>query len=390
MKKMLLIFSAAVSLGLASCGKKTETAPTETQDTVKTEVKVTKDAFGKLPDGTEVFRYTLKNANGLEMQVINYGGIVTSFKMPDKNGVSEDIVLGYDSLSSYLKETPYFGALVGRYGNRIAKGKFSIDGVVYDGLAKNNNGQHLHGGVKGFDKVFWNIEPVESVDGAAIKLTYLSKDGEEGYPGNLNIEVLYTLTDGNEWQIRYKATTDKKTVVNLTQHTYFNLSGNAKSDILKHELYLKSDQFVPVDKVLIPTGKLELVKGTPFDFNAATAIGARIKDKHPQLKNGFDGYDHCWVLSSTDSVKLAGSLSEPTSGRLVEVYTTEPGIQFYSGNFLDGKLIGKGGVAYQRNYGLCLETEHFPDSPNQPSFPSVLLEPGKTYETYTAYRFSAK
>lgn len=390
MKKMFLVLSAAALLGLASCGKKAEpAAPAEDSVTVA-DVKVTKDSFGKLADGTEVFRYTLKNANGIEMQVINYGGIVTALKAPDKNGVLEDIVLGYDSLSSYIKETPYFGAIVGRYGNRIAKGKFTIDGVTYDKLAKNNNGQHLHGGVKGFDKVFWNIEPIASSDGAAIKLTYLSKDGEEGYPGNLNIEVTYTLTDSNEWQIRYKATTDKKTIVNLTQHTYFNLSGNGKRDILGHELYLKSDQFVPVDKVLIPTGKLELVKGTPFDFNAATAVGARIKESHPQLKNGYDGYDHCWVLSSTDSVKLAGSLVDPTSGRMLEIYTTEPGIQFYSGNFLDGSLTGKGGVVYKRNYGLCLETEHFPDSPNQPSFSSVLLAPGETYETYTAYRFSAK
>jgi len=349
---------------------------------------VVKDTFGTLPDGKIVYRFTLKNDNGVEMQVINYGGIITSLKTPDKNGSVEDIVLGYDSLSGYLKSSPYFGALIGRYGNRIAKGKFKIDGTEYT-IAGNNNGQHLHGGLKGFDKVYWEIEPLESSEGPALKLTYQSKDTEEGYPGNLNSEVVYTLTNDNELKIDYKATTDKKTIVNLTQHTYFNLTGNVKGDILNHELYLKADEFVPVDKVLIPTGKLEIVKNTPFDFTVATPIGKRIGDKHVQLTNGL-GYDHCWVLSSKDSVKLAGSLFEPNSGRLVEVYTTEPGIQFYSGNFLDGTLTGKGGVVYKKHYGLCLETEHFPDSPNQASFPTTLLEPGQTYQTHTTYRFSAK
>jgi aldose 1-epimerase len=393
MKNNFLTLLAVVMMATVSCNKKTnQTDNAVAADSTKeTSVSnIVKENFGKLGDGTPVFRYTLKNANGIEMQVMNYGGIITSLKTPDKNGVKEDIVLGYDSLSDYLKASPYFGALIGRYGNRIANGKFTLDGKVYDGLAKNNNGQTLHGGVKGFDKVFWNIEEMESADGPALKLTYLSKDGEEGFPGNLNVEVHYTLTNNDELKIDYRATTDKKTVVNLTQHTYFNLTGNAKTDILNHQLYLKADEYLPVDKVLIPTGKLEMVKGSPFDFNVATAIGARINEKHPQLKNGFDGYDHCWVLSSKDSVKLVGSLYEPVSGRMVETYTTEPGVQFYSGNFLDGKLTGKGGVVYKRNYGLCLETQHYPDSPNKEAFPSTVLEPGAVYQTHTTYRFTAK
>lgn len=387
MKKCFPLLLAVVIISVSACKQKTETTSTPV-DSTAADSKVVKDTFGILEDGKTVFRYTLKNEHGLEMQVINYGGIITSFKVPDKNGTLEDIVLGYDSLSQYLKSSPYFGALIGRYGNRIAKGKFKIDGTEYT-VAGNNNGQHLHGGLKGFDKVYWDIEPVESSEGKALKLTYVSKDGEEGYPGTLTTEVIYTLTNNDEWKIDYKATTDKKTIINLTQHTYFNLTGNTSGDILGHELYLKADEFVPVDKVLIPTGKLEIVKNTPFDFTVATSVGKRINEKHPQLTNGL-GYDHCWVLSSKDSVKLAGSLYEPTSGRMMEVYTTEPGIQFYSGNFLDGTLTGKGGVAYKKHYGLCLETEHYPDSPNQPSFPSTVLEPGATYQTHTTYRFSVK
>jgi aldose 1-epimerase len=385
-KSFPLLFAAVIAM-IAACKQKTET-PAEPAADSTAATQIVKDTFGTLPDGKIVYRFTLKNDKGVEMQVINYGGIITSLKTPDKNGKVEDVVLGYDSLSGYLKSSPYFGALIGRYGNRIAKGKFKIDGTEYT-VAGNNNGQHLHGGLKGFDKVYWDIEPMESSDGPALKLTYDSKDMEEGYPGNLHSEVVYTLTNDNELKLDYKATTDKKTIVNLTQHTYFNLTGNVKGDILNHELYLKADEFVPVDKVLIPTGKLEIVKNTPFDFTVATPIGKRIGEKNAQLTNGR-GYDHCWVLSSKDSVKLAGSLFEPVSGRLVEVYTTEPGIQFYSGNFLDGTLTGKGGVVYKQHYGVCLETEHFPDSPNQASFPSTLLEPGKTYQTHTTYRFSAK
>lgn len=342
--------------------------------------------FGKLPDGQSVTEYTITNKNGISVSVINYGAIITALKTPGKQGESEDIVLGYDSLSGYLDErTPYFGAVVGRYGNRIAKGKFTLDGQEYT-LAQNNNGQHLHGGLKGFDKVFWNIEDVGN---NTLKLTYLSKDGEEGYPGNLSITIIYALTDDNELKISYEAVTDKKTVVNLTQHSYFNLSGNTKRDILDHELTLYADKFVPVTDVLIPTGKLADVAGTPFDFNTPTAIGARVNDNHPQLKTG-GGYDHCWVLSSPDSLKHAATVYEPASGRVLEVFTTEPGIQFYCGNFLDGSLTGKFNTVYAHRYGLALETQHFPDSPNQKDFPSTVLNPGEVYKTYTTFKFSVR
>lgn len=338
-----------------------------------------------MPNGQEIYEYTLTNASSIEVRVINYGGIITSLKTSDKNGVLEDIVLGHDSLSGYLKATPYFGAIVGRYGNRIANGKFTLDGKEYS-LAQNDHGQHLHGGVSGFDKVFWNIEPLND---KSLKLTYLSKDMEEGYPGNLNIEVIYTLTDNNELKIDYKATTDKKTIVNLTQHSYFNLTGNVKRDILDHEVTLFADQFVPVNNVLIPTGELKDVSGTPFDFRKQTAVGLRTNEKDQQLEFG-KGYDHCWVLSSKDSVKYAASVYEPVSGRVVDVYTTEPGIQLYCGNFLDGSITGKQNVVYKHRYGFCLETEHFPDSPNQNKFPSTELSPGEIYRTQTTYTFSAR
>ncbi|HEY9006823.1 MAG TPA: aldose epimerase family protein [Ohtaekwangia sp.] len=387
--RKLIVYTLFVSIMMSQACKKKEEAQAPAADTVAVaKASVTQAPFGKLPDGQEVSIYTLKNKNGIEMQVINYGAIVTSLKTPDKNGTLEDIVLGFDSLSTYLKGSPFFGAIVGRYGNRIGKGKFKLDGKEYT-LAQNNNGQHLHGGIKGFDKVFWNIEEVPSTEGVALKLTYLSKDGEEGYPGNLSVEVIYTLTDDNQWKIDYKATTDKKTIVNLTQHSYFNLTGNVKRDILDHQITLNADKLVPVDKVLIPTGELKDVTNTPFDFRTATAIGARINEKDQQLEFG-GGYDHCWVLSSKDSVKMAASVYEPTSGRVLEVYTTEPAIQFYCGNFLDGSLTGKGGVTYKHRYGLCLETEHYPDSPNKPNFPSVVLSPGETYSTSTTYKFLTK
>jgi aldose 1-epimerase len=381
----LLLFVSLVF----SCQQKRETTEAPADHSTPTADTMVKESFGKLPDGREVYRYTLKNKNGIEMQVINYGGIVTSLKVPDKNGHGEDIVLGYDSLSDYVRSNPYFGALIGRYGNRIAGGKFKLEGNEYT-LAQNNNGQHLHGGVKGFDKVFWDIEEQQSNDGQALKLTYVSEDMEEGYPGRLSVTVLYTLRDNNEWHIAYSATTDKATVVNLTQHTYFNLTGNVKRDILDHVLMLAADRFLPVDQYLIPTGQLQPVKGIPFDFTTPTAIGARINDNHPQLKVG-KGYDHCWVLSApNDPKRLAATLFDPSSGRFMEVYTTEPGIQFYSGNFLDGSNKGKNGVVYQHRYGLCLETQHFPDSPNRPAFPSVVLKPGEEYKTETTYKFSVK
>jgi aldose 1-epimerase len=343
------------------------------------------DTFGIMPEGTVVKSYTLLNKNKMEMAVINYGGIITSLKVPDKNGVLEDVVLGFDSLDDYLNHSPYFGAIIGRYGNRIANGKFQLDGKEYS-LAQNNNGQHLHGGPQGFDKQFWNVEPTDTQEGKALKLTYVSEDMQEGYPGNLSVEVIYILTDNNELKIYYSAKTDKKTIINLTQHSYFNLSGNTKADILSHQLEIRADQFVPINKVLIPTGRLQDVAGTPFDFRTSKTVGANINDKDEQLINGL-GYDHCWVLSSKDKEKFAAALYDPASGRVMKMYTTEPGVQFYSGNFLDGTLKGKYGVTYKKHYGLCLESEHFPDSPNQHSFPSVVLNPGETYKTYTMYAF---
>jgi len=366
-----------------SCKQSSEQRPAST-DSVTVAAVPRQESYGKLADGRDVQQFILTNKQGVEMKVINYGGIITSLRVPDRQGVLEDVVLGFDSLSSYETSSPYFGALIGRYGNRIAGGRFQLDGQTYT-LAQNNNGEHLHGGIKGFDKVFWDISRAQAADGQALYLRYVSPDGEEGYPGTLYVEVVYILTDDNELKITYKATTDKKTIVNLTQHTYFNLTGN-KQDILGHELTLYADKFLPVNKTLIPTGELKPVEGTPFDFRKPVTVGARIQEKDEQLLIG-KGYDHCWVLSSSDSLKLAATLYEPTSGRVVEVRTTEPGIQFYSGNFLDGTLTGKGGVVYPQRFGLCLETEHFPDSPHRPAFPSVVLEPGAVYQTTTSYKF---
>lgn len=345
-----------------------------------------KVSFGTLPDGSPVSLYTLTNKNGLEAQITNYGGILVSLRVPDKSGNFADIVLGYDSLSQYVTgNNPYFGALIGRYGNRIGKGTFTLNGTKYT-LAANNGENHLHGGIKGFDKVLWTVNEKES-NGSKLVLSYVSKDGEEGYPGTLTATVTYSLTDKNELRLDYKATTDKPTVVNLTHHSYFNLAGAGSGDILKHVLSINAAKFTPIDKGLIPTGELRDVKGTPMDFLTPTAIGARINEKDDQLIFA-GGYDHNWVLNRTsDSLSLAASVTEATSGRKMEVWTTEPGIQFYSGNFLDGTNIGKGGVKYLHRYGFCLETQHFPDSPNKPQFPSTVLNPGETYKSTTVYRF---
>ncbi|HOY06068.1 MAG TPA: aldose epimerase family protein [Saprospiraceae bacterium] len=351
---------------------------------------IEKALFGNLPDGTTADLYTLRNAQGMTVRITNFGGIITSWTAPDKNGKYEDVVLGCDSLAGYLRGTPFFGALIGRYGNRIAKGKFTLDSTVYS-LATNNIGNHLHGGIKGFDKVLWTATAMEGEE-PALKLTYLSKDGEEGYPGNLSVEVIYTLQKDNSLSIRYFATTDKPTVVNLTNHSYFNLASAGKSDILGHELMLNTPMFLPVDSTLIPTGELKPVKGTVFDFTQPTKIGARIDDVSDiQIKYGL-GYDHCWVTakSATNVLELIATLHAPVSGRYMEVLTTEPAVQFYSGNFLDGKVIGKGGTPYQHRSGLCLETQHYPDSPNKPAFPSTVLRPGETYKTTTVYRFVRK
>ena len=309
-------------------------------------------------------------------------------KRRTKNGNLEDVVLGFDSLSSYVKNNPFFGCIVGRYGNRIAKGKFKLDDQTYT-LAINNGENHLHGGLKGFDKVVWAGDSYNTPDGAVLKLTYTSKDLEEGYPGNLQTEVTYTLTNENELKIDYKATTDKKTIVNLTNHSYFNLSGNTKTDILNHVLSLAASKFLPVDKGLIPTGELKDAKGTPFDFTTPHVIGERINEKDQQLQFG-GGYDHCWIFDDADKLSPKATVYDSTSGRFLEVFTTEPAVQFYSGNFLNGSVTGRFNTVYTKRFGLCLETQHYPDSPNQPSFPSTVLNPGDVYTSQTIYKFSVK
>ena len=342
-----------------------------------------KQPFGTA-DGKEVTLYTLRSETGMEATIATYGGTIVSLKVPDRNGVG-DVVLGYDSLSSYVAASPYFGCLIGRYGNRIARGKFTLDGQEYS-LATNNGVNHLHGGMKGFDKVVWTVDSAASAEGSTLVLTYVSRDGEEGYPGTLSIRVTYTLK-GNELGIAYEATTDAPTIVNLTQHSYFSLAGPGEGDILGHELMIAADRFTPIDSTLIPTGELRDVAGTPFDFRTPVRIGARIGETNEQLTFGL-GYDHNWVLSKEPGYGLAARVTEPVSGRVMEVYTTEPGLQFYSGNFLDGTNIGKGGKAYRYRYGFCLETQHYPDSPNQKAFPTTVLRPGEKYATRTAYRFS--
>jgi aldose 1-epimerase len=353
------------------------------------EAKVMKQAFGKTADGTLIDLYVLTNKNGMEAAITNYGGIVVSLKTPDRNGKLADVVLGYDRLEGYLGDTSHQGAIVGRYGNRIGRAAFTLNGTRYT-LAKNNGDNSLHGGLKGFDKVVWKAKQMSSAEGDGVELTYLSKDGEEGYPGNLSVRVVYTLTDKNELKIDYTATTDKPTVVNLTNHSYFNLAGQGEGDILQHQLRLTAAKFTPVDAGLIPTGELRPVAGTPFDFRKATAIGARINAADEQLKLGR-GYDHNFVLDSTGGkLALAAEVYEPKTGRVMEVWTTEPGIQFYTGNFLDGTIHGKAGKVYQQRYAFCLETQHFPDSPNQPKFPSTVLKPGSRYQTTTVYKFAAR
>jgi aldose 1-epimerase len=345
---------------------------------------LTREPFGTTPTGEAVALLTLTNARGMELRVMTYGGIIVSLKVPDRAGNPGDVVLGYDSLAGYLRDSPYFGALVGRYGNRIAKGRFALHGTGYQ-LATNNGPNHLHGGVRGFDKVVWTAEPFEGEGGIGVRLTYTSPDGDEGYPGTLRAMVTYTLTDRNELILDYEATTDRATLVNLTQHSYFNLAGSG--DILGHDLTIAAEGFTPVDATLIPTGDIAPVAGTPFDFRTPQTIGARIGDDDEQLRRG-GGYDHNFVLTRSGAeLALAARLVDSTSGRTLEIRTTEPGVQFYSGNFLDGSITGKGGVVYQRRAALCLETQHFPDSPNQPGFPSTILEPGQTYRSRTVWTF---
>lgn len=342
--------------------------------------------YGDLPDGRDAELYTLTNANGLRATLTNYGAILVSMEIPDRDGTLADVTLGYDTLEGWLSNTSYFGSTVGRYGNRIAKGEFTLDGKTYT-LAKNNGENALHGGIKGFDKVLWDADPVKKPGAVGVEFSYLSPDGEEGYPGNLKTTVTYWLTDDNELRIEFKATTDKPTVVNLCHHSYWNLTGDPKNTILDHELMLAADHFLPVDEGLIPTGEKRPVEGTPFDFTKLTKVGARIEAENEQLKLG-NGYDHCWVLrNQTREVALAATLYDPSSGRAMDLSTDQPGVQFYCGNFLDGSVTGKGGINYAFRTGLCLETQHFPDSPNKPDFPSVVLRPGETYSHTMVHRF---
>lgn len=346
---------------------------------------LTQDTFGKLKDGREVVLFTLRNKDDCVAKVMTYGALLTELHVPDRKGRLADVVLGFDNLEGYLAGHPYFGATVGRVANRIAKGKFTLKGVEYT-LATNNPPNHLHGGERGFDKVLWLAEPVNVEDGVAVKFTYVSKDGEEGYPGNLTAMVTYTLTNKNELRVDYQATTDKATPVNLTHHSYFNLAGPAAGNIHGHELTILADTYTPNDATGIPTGEIKPVAGTPLDFTQPTTIGKRIAE----LKGEPGGYDHNYVLrGKAGELVSAAIVREPQSGRIMEIFTTEPGLQFYSGNYLDGKLKGKGGVTYQKHQGFCLEAQHFPDSVNHPHFPSVILEPGATYKQTTIHRFSA-
>ncbi len=374
LKVLVAVCSAATLIGCSTTDKKGTG-------------QVSKRPYGKLADGTTIDLYTLRNSNGAEVGISTYGGLVTFLRVPDKNGKFEDVVLGYDNLAGYLKDTPYFGALIGRYGNRIAKGKFTLDGKEYT-LAINNGPNALHGGLKGFDKVVWDAKILVTPGGAALELHYVSKDGEEGYPGNLTVTAVYTLQDDNALKLEYTATTDQDTVLNLTHHSYFNLAG--KGDILKHQVMIPADRFTPVDKTLIPTGELKPVAGTPFDFRTSTAIGARINETDEQLKFG-GGYDHNWVLNKPmGQLGLMARVYDPSSGRVMEVFSTDPGLQFYTGNFLDGKITGKGGWKYEYRNAFCMEPQHYPDSPNQPSFPSVVLKPGDVYHNTIIYKFSVQ
>lgn len=381
---MLLLGASACVVGLVGCATHGSSAN-----------NISKEAFGST-DGKPVELYTLKNSQGAVATITTYGGIVTSLKVPDKNGNISDVVLGFDKLEgytseAYLKGCPYFGALIGRYGNRIGGAKFSLDGKTYQ-LATNNNGNTLHGGWKGYDKVVWNVAKADvGPKGPRLELTYLSKDGEEGFPGNLHVTATYTLTDDNALQLEFKATTDKPTVVNLTHHSYFNLRGQGNGDILSHEVYINSDKTTPVDKDLIPTGEIASVDGTPFDFRKPMTIGARINDPNTILQYG-PGYDHNWIINQTKpgELGLQARVYEPTSGRVMEVWSDEPALQFYAGNFLDGTITGKDGKVYQRRTGFCMEPQHYPDSPNKPKFPSTELKPGQTYHNTIIYKFSTK
>ncbi len=385
--KSLFILLSLISLIFAAC------QTTKIKKTIKFSEKITKKTFGKLKNGQVIDIYTLENKNGLKTSIITYGAIQVSLFVPDKNGKFDDIVLGYDNINSYVTNNPYyFGSIIGRYANRIAKGRFSLDGKKYV-LACNNSGTHLHGGIKGFNSKVWKfVSSKKNKNGVSLTLSYLSKDGEEGYSGNLKVFVTYTLDNNDELIISYKAKTDKKTICNLTQHNYYNLNGHDSGDILSHILMINADNYTPIDNGFIPTGEIKPVKGTNFDFTKPTVIGKNINNKDEQLIFG-KGYDHNFVLNKNGKkgkMTFAASVYSPKSGRVMEVFTEEPGMQFYCGNFLDGNNVGKNGAVYNYRNAFCLETEHFPDSPNKPNFPSVVLNPGEEYLTKTIYKFSVK
>jgi aldose 1-epimerase len=386
MKKLLFLLLTA---GLfATCNSESKPAVPTPEPANDSGLSVVSDHFDDI-ELDSITRYTLGNKGGMKVSVIDYGGVITSIMVPDRAGQQDDVVLGFDGGDAYAGENPYFGAFIGRYGNRIAKGKFGLNGETYT-LATNNGPNSLHGGVKGFNHKMWTATTREEDGRVGVTMSGTSPDGEEGFPGNLEVSVTYWLNNDNELLMEYTATTDKATPVNLTNHSYFNLKGAGNGDILGHELMIDADKFTPVDKTLIPTGELKDVAGTPFDFKELTPIGKRVNTENEQLKYG-GGYDHNFVLNRTGSgMQLAARVYEPTTGRTLEVETTEPGIQFYCGNFLDGSNVGKGGKAYAKRTGFCLETQHFPDSPNQPGFPSTILEPGEKYATSTIYRFSVR
>lgn len=374
---------SALTLQLAfsfmSCGNQASSTSEAKKDSTAAHAGITQKDWGET-DGKKVYLYTLTNKNGDQVTISNYGGTITSWVSPDKSGNRSSVIIGFDSLQGYLKKPPYFGATIGRYGNRIGHAQFKLDGTTYK-LAANDGVNHLHGGIKGFDKVVWDAQQTDK-DQPTLTLKYLSKDGEEGYPGNLNVTVKYTLTDNNALHIDYTATTDKSTPVNLTNHSYFNLSGDVQQPITEETLQINADQYTPVDKTLIPTGEIKSVKGTPFDFTQPHKIGERIDSVQ-------GGYDHNFVLNNKGGgLQLAATVTDDLSGRKMEVYTVEPGLQFYSGNFLDGTFINRTGKSINKHTALCLETQHFPDSPNKPNFPSTILKPGQEYHTVTEYRLS--
>ena len=380
---MPLTRRTAVAITLASLAGCAKTLPPPEKP------KIIKESFGKLPDGQDVEIYTLSNKNGVEVRIMTYGGVVVSLRTPDRKATLDDIVLGFERVEDYLKENPFFGALVGRYGNRIAKGKFKLGGKQYT-LAVNNGENHLHGGLKGFDKALWTAKPLDTTAGVGVELTHTSPDGDEGYPGALQVKVTYTLTDQNEVKIDYFAITDKETVVNLTNHSYFNLRGAGEGEIISTELMINADKFTPVDKGLIPTGEMRPVKGTPFDFTKPKPIGQNIYDESDEQIKFGGGYDHNFVLNKgAGGLTKAAEAYDSKTGRVLEVFTTEPGVQFYTGNFLDGKLYGKGNKAYNKRFAFCLETQHYPDSPNKPEFPTTTLRPGEKYQSQTTWKFSA-